>query len=45
LEDLENDDTVIEEPQEMLKHIIATLEYAGRVVGVEDDAPVQEIGW
>jgi predicted RNase H-like HicB family nuclease len=28
LEDLENEETVIEEPQEMLDHIMATLEYA-----------------
>ena len=31
LEDLENEETVIEEPQEMLNQIMATLEYAGRV--------------
>jgi predicted RNase H-like HicB family nuclease len=40
LEDLENDDTIIEEPQEMLYHILASLEYAGRVVGGKGGVPL-----
>ena len=44
LEDLENEETVMEEPQEMLWHILATLEYAGRLVGVEGDVPVRQFG-
>ena len=32
LEDLENEETFIEEPQEMLNQIMATLEFAGRAV-------------
>jgi predicted nucleic acid-binding Zn ribbon protein len=37
LEDLETDEPVIEEPQEMLNHILATQEYAGQIVGDEGD--------
>jgi hypothetical protein len=44
LEDLETDEPVIEEPQEMLNHILATLEYAGRVVGAKGDAPLWRFG-
>jgi predicted RNase H-like HicB family nuclease len=33
LEDLENEETVIEEPQDMLNNIMATLEFAGQLYG------------
>jgi hypothetical protein len=40
MEDLENEETIIEEPQEMLNQILVILEYAGRVVRDEGDGVV-----
>ena len=37
LEDLQNEETIIEEPQEMLHQILVTMEYAGWVVAVISD--------